>query len=327
MSDWSPEGIAELARRFMECRIFLTGAELGLFDLLASEELTTRELVDRTGANDRGLAIVLDALVAMGLLVKQGGRYHCEPSAARLLATDGAAPMLPMVLHSADLWKRWSNLTEAVGGARPETEEARLHHFIGSMNVIAQAMAERIVACVAPSDARRLLDVGGASGTYTLAFLRAAPRMSATLFDLPEVMELARERLAAAGMLERVALVPGNFHDDPLPPGHDLAFVSAIIHANGPAQNEELFRKVYAALVPGGRIVVRDIVLSSDRTRPRAGAVMAVNWLLVSEAGNSYTFEEIKDGLERAGFTRVRLVHPDTRMDGLVEGFRPVVGG
>jgi predicted O-methyltransferase YrrM len=191
------------------------------------------------------------------------------------------------------------------------------------MHVIAAPIAPGIVALVDPAGARLLLDVGGASGTYTLAFLKAAPEMRATLFDLPEVIEMARERVGAAGMLNRVALVAGDYNRDPLPAGHDLAFVSAIIHQNSAEENVAMFRKIFAALEPGGRIVVRDHVLSPDRIKPRSGALFAVNMLVGTEGGNSYTEAEICDALTQAGFAGARIIHPDTRMDGLVEAFRP----
>ncbi len=194
---------------------------------------------------------------------------------------------------------------------------------IGAMHAIARPLAPRIVALVNPAGARRLLDVGGGSGTYTLAFLEAAPEMRATIFDLPAVIEMARERVSAAGMLGRVTLVSGDYRKDQLPGGHDLAFVSAIIHQNSPAENGEMFRKIFAALEPGGRIVVRDHVLGPDRTEPRSGALFAVNMLVGTEGGNSYTEAEIREALTQAGFIGVRLIHPDTRMDGLVEAFRP----
>jgi predicted O-methyltransferase YrrM len=325
MSEWNQSSIQALSRAFQESRIFLTGAELDLFDLLAARPLSAGEVAAQTGANLRGLTILLDALAAMGLLVKEEGRYQCEPSAAPFLTADSPASLLPTALHAADLWHRWSKLTEIVAGAQAgqRSSAAIQRAFIGAMNASAAAQADRIVALVAPGPARKLLDVGGASGTYTMAFLRAVPEMRATLFDRPAVVEMARERLEAAGVLDRVALVPGDFYQDPLPPGHDLAFVSAIIHQNSPQQNVELFRKVLAALDPGGRIVVRDYVLSPDRTSPRPGAIFAVNMLTGGASGNCYTYEEIKDALVRAGFTRVNLGQPATQMDGLVEAFKP----
>ena len=318
---WSQETVAGLSRAFMESRVLLTGAELDLFTVAAAAPLTAKQIAGRIGADLRALTIVLDALAAMGLLVKQNETYSTEPSAVRLLAADSPASILPMIRHSADLWDRWGQLTRRVAG--PREKETSRRSFIQAMHVIAAPIAPGIAALVDPAGARLLLDVGGASGTYTLAFLKAAPEMRATLFDLPEVIEMARERVGAAGMLNRVALVAGDYNRDPLPAGHDLAFVSAIIHQNSAEENVAMFRKIFAALEPGGRIVVRDHVLSPDRIKPRSGALFAVNMLVGTEGGNSYTEAEICDALTQAGFTGVRIIHPDTRMDGLVEAFRP----
>jgi predicted O-methyltransferase YrrM len=322
---WTQEQILGLGRAFQEARVLLTGAELDLFTLLSPAPLAAADVASRLGADRRTLAMLLDALAAMGLLVKRDGAYQTEPSASETLARGRPGSVLPMLLHSAHLWSRWGELTHLVAHPRPtaEAEEDALRAFIGAMHVIAAPQAARIVSLVGPGAARRLLDVGGASGTYTLAFLAASPAMHATLFDRPPVIEMARERVGAAGMLDRVTLAAGDFYEDPLPGGHDLVFVSAIIHQNTPAENVALFGKAHAALAPGGRIVVRDHVLSEDRTRPRPGALFAINMLVAENGGSSYTFAEISGALTAAGFTGVRLIHPDTWMDGLVEAFKP----
>lgn len=323
MAQWDQQSLLMLSRNFMETRIFLTGAELSLYTLLNGHPLSAEEIAERLEAKIRPLTIVLDALAAMGLLVKKEGKYWTEPSAVALLAQDVPGSVLPMVLHAANLWQRWSTLTELVGArAVEEAPEASLRAFIGAMHVGASPQAARIVELVHPGNARKLLDVGGASGTYTIAFLQAVPEMTVTLFDRPPVVELARQRLEDTGLLDRVTLAPGDFYLDPLPGGHDLAFISAIIHMNSPEQNVDLFRKVHDALLPGGRIVVRDHVLSPDRTSPKGGAIFAVNMLTGTSGGNSYTYDEICDALAQAGFTRIKLIHLDERMDGLVEGFK-----
>ena len=322
---WTQGDVLGLSRAFQESRVLLTGAELDLFTLLAPAPMEAPDIAARIGADLRALTIELDALAAMGLLVKRENAYQTEPSAAKLLASGRPGSVLPMVLHHAGLWGRWTGLTHAVAGPQAEKkmDEASLRSFIGGMHVIAAPLAARIVELVKPGTSRRLLDVGGASGTYTLAFLAASPEMQATLFDRVAVVELARERLREAGVLDRVTLAPGDFYSDPLPGGHDLVFVSAIIHQNDPVQNVELFRKAFAALEPGGRIVVRDHVLSPDRTTPRSGALFAVNMLTVFGGGNSYTLAEISDALTQAGFGQVRQIHTDTHMDGLVEAYKP----
>jgi predicted O-methyltransferase YrrM len=191
------------------------------------------------------------------------------------------------------------------------------------MDVIAARLAPQIVAAVNPGSSRALLDVGGASGTYTLAFLQAAPEMRATLFDRPKVIKMARQHLTEAGVLSRVTLVAGDFYRDELPQGHDLAFVSAIIHQNSPEQNLNLFAKVFRSLVSGGRIIIRDHVMEPDRTNPKEGAVFAVNMLLSTSGGRTYTYDEIKAGLAQAGFVSIRLLQKGEHMDGLVEALKP----
>ncbi|NPV04956.1 MAG: methyltransferase domain-containing protein [Syntrophaceae bacterium] len=326
----TPEAVLKLARQFMESRILLTAAELNLFTPLAGRSSTAEQLSRELRCDPRALGILLDALAAMGLLEKQDGAYRTPRPAAPYLAAAGPRSVIPMILHAANLWESWSRLTSIVRGTDPSGTPAskardadELSAFIGAMHVVGMPLAETIVAAVQPGTARNLLDVGGASGTYTIAFLRAAPDMRATLFDRPAVIPMARERLAETGLLNRVRLAAGDFCEDELPGGHDLAFLSAIIHQNSPAENVELLRKVFRSLVPGGRIVIRDHVMDPDRTRPRDGAIFAVNMLVNTEGGSTYTFEEIRQWLEAAGFAHVRLLRAGERMDALVDAFKP----
>jgi len=330
MNTFSPETILGLARNFMECRILLTGAELNLFTLLSPAPLSPEEIAAMIGADLRAVTILLDALSAMGLLVKQAGKYHCPPSISPFLSAEASNSILPMILHMAHVWERWSGLTSIVKGLRVQEKSTRssqdadeLRAFIGAMHVIAAPLAPRIVAAVNPGTSRTMLDVGGGSGVYALAFLQAVPEMRCTLFDRPAVIEMARERLSKAGVLSRVNLTPGDFYRDEFPPGHDLAFLSAIIHQNSPEQNLNLYLKVFRALVPGGRIVIRDHVMASDRTRPKDGALFAVNMLVSTTGGITYTYGDIKDCLTKAGFIRIRLLQSGEHMDGLVEAFKP----
>ena len=151
-----------------------------------------------------------------------------------------------------------------------------------------------------------------------MAFLRACPGAEATLFDLPEVIPLAERRLAAEGLRGRVRLVAGDYMADPLPAGADLAWVSAIIHSLPREENRRLFASIHRALVPGGTIAVRDVVMEPDRTRPPMGALFAVNMLVGTEAGGTFTFEEIREDLESAGFTGAAILRRDEGMHSIV---------
>jgi predicted O-methyltransferase YrrM len=327
MKTANADELLALARNYWECRVLLTAAELDLFTLLRTEPLSAEQLARRLNANVRGLTILLDAVTALGLLSKQPGRYHCEPDVAGLLSGSGPGSVLPMVLHSANQWKKWSDLTGIVRGevepGRHERTPQSTRSFIEAMDVVAAPLAPAIVEAVKPASAQRLLDIGGGPGTYAAALLRAAPDLKVTLFDLPEVIEIARERLDAAGLLDRVTLVGGDFDVDDLPGGNDVALLSAIIHQNNHAQNVALYGRILRALEPGGRIVVRDHIMRPERTRPPGGAVFAINMLVATTGGNCYTYDEIRDGLAEAGFERIRLIREDEQMDGLVEACRP----
>jgi predicted O-methyltransferase YrrM len=322
------ESILELSRGFMPSRVLLSAAELDLFTLLSSKALAAEEIAAETTTGLRGITILLDALSALGFLVKTDGRYQTAPSVVPLLSAEAPDSVLPMVLHMGAVWQNWSRITDIVlGRTTPGMKKGVLDKdnrkaFIGAMHVVASKAAPEVVAAINPGPARRLLDVGGGSGTYTLAFLKAAPAMQATLFDLPPVIEMARDRVQAAGMVDRVTLATGDFYKDELPPGHDLALLSAIIHQNSAEQNEALYGKIYRALDSGGRIVVRDHVMSADRTQPLEGALFAVNMLAGTEGGRTYAFDEIKAALTTAGFTRINLIQ-NKAMFSLVEGFKP----
>jgi len=327
MSDSNTQAILGVAQGFMESRILLSAAELNVFTILQSRALSAEEIGATLGADTRALSTLLDAVAAMGLLVKQDGRYRCEQPVARFLAEDSPETVLPMVRHMASLWPRWSRLTDAVRGiAMEEFQLSRngddLRAFIGAMHVIGMPLAKQIAASVNPSESQALLDVGGGSGTYTIAFLRAVPGMKATIFDLPDVIEMARERLRDEGLLDRVTLIPGSYDDQELPRGYDLVLLSAIIHSNNPEENLELYKKIFRSLNPGGRLLIRDHVMEPDHTRPKDGAIFAINMLVGTSGGGTYAYKEIESALLQAGFTQIKLLMPGAHMDAVVEARR-----
>jgi len=326
---WDSDSLLQLGRSFFESRVFLTAVDFDLFSLLTEVPLTAAEVADHKRTDLRATTTLLDALAAMGLLDKRGDAYRTDPGAAPFLLSDGERSVLPMLAHASSMWERWSGLTGVIRSGKPEPRqlpdeesEKRYRAFVLAMHVIGRARADQIAAAIDLSDRRRLLDVGGATGTYTQAFLKAQPEMKATLFDLPPVVRLAQERLTREGYIQHVTLREGDFYTDDLPGGHDLALLSAIIHQNSRVQNRELYRKVYAALEPGGRLIIRDHIMEPSRTEPPSGALFAINMLVATEAGGTYTFDEIREDLEASGFCNVRLLQADERMNGLVQASR-----
>ena len=331
VSDGTGQGERLLAevREFLKSRVILTAAALDMFTILHGKPATARQLAGRLRLQPRGTTRLLDCLVTLGVLEKRSEGYSLTAS-GELLSSHHPDTILPMVLHLNSLWDSWSGLTETVKrGRNPrravirERDTKSLKAFIGAMHVVGRSLAAEIAASYEAGRFSRLLDIGGGSGTYTIAFLKKDPKMTAVLFDLKRVIPMARERLRAEGLLKRVRLAAGDFYRDELPPGCNLALLSAIIHQNSSAENLALFRKIRLALEPGGAILIRDHIMDESRTNPPAGALFALNMLVNTDGGDTYTFAEVRKGLERAGFVDVRLVRTGERMDCLVEARKP----
>jgi SAM-dependent methyltransferase len=317
--------VMEDVRGFFKSRVILTAAELDLFTRLEKGQATADDLAKELRCDQRCLTRLLDCLVALHLLSKQDGIYQTSERGA-LLSAEHPETELPMVLHINGLWETWSGLTETLKtGENPRRKPVAdrgkdsLKDFIGAMHVVGRSLSNEIADSYDLSPFKRLLDIGGATGTYTIAFLEKNPQMTAVLFDLPDVIPWAEERLGSEGLVGRVELVAGDFYHDELPRGCDLALLSAIIHQNSPQENLDLYGKIHGALEPGGKLLIRDHVMDPGRTFPPQGTLFAINMLVNTKGGDTYTFDEIKDTLEAAGFGEVKLVREGERMDCLVE--------
>jgi hypothetical protein len=328
--EWNEQKLHEVSSSFQECRILLTGAQLDLFTKLEAKPRTVNDLCADEGWSPRGLAILMDALAAQRLLDRSSdGHYSVNESIKGRLVNGGQDSILPMVLHRGTMWETWSRLTEIVRtGTNPahkdilsrSTED--MEAFIGAMHVIGLRKAQEIADSIDLKPFTRMLDVGGASGTYIMAFLKCAPHMTATLFDLPAVVGMARKQLTESGFIDRVQLAPGDYNTDELPRGHDLVLLSAIIHSNDREANQRLYSKIHDALTPGGTILVRDYFLDSTRTVPRDGAIFAVNMLAATTGGTSYTYEEVHEDLAKAGFKDIRIIREGDHMDQVVAAIK-----
>lgn len=323
------EQLLEAMRGFQVPCVLAAGADLDVFNLLEQREMTAAEVAAQIGSQPRATATLLDAMAGIGVLVKVQERYALTRSLAPLLVDASDRSVAAMLRHQANCLRRWARLPWAVlhggpadGGDSVRGPEIDQQSFIGAMHVVSRGVAEPLVREINPGGFHRVLDIGGGPGTWTRAWLLAEPAARAILFDLPEVIPLGRERLTQDGLADRVAFVPGDFNSDPLPRGADLAWLSAIIHQNSPEQNRALYGRIAAALEPGGNLLIRDIVMDSSRTAPVAGTLFAVNMLVATEGGSTYTLDEIREDLEGAGFTDVRLARRDEGMHAIVSARR-----
>lgn len=322
---WTPQDILELGASFHKACILTTAAQLNIFNTLAEKAIDASSVAAKFGTDLRATTIILNALAAMELLVKNDGRYSVPEDVAHLLTEQSPRNVLPMLRHQYNCLTRWAQLPRVIETGKPaETvfdsydDDAVVAAFIGAMHVISAPIADEVIGRLGSISFEHLLDIGGASGTWTIAFLRGNSEASATILDLPPVIPMAEKRIAESGLSNRVALVTGDFYTDELPAGVDLAFLGAICHQNSRQQNRELFAKIHRALDAGGHVVIRDVVMDNSHAAPPYGALFAVNMLVATEAGGTYTFDEYSEDLRQAGFTDVTLTYQDPGMNSLI---------
>ena len=305
----SPRKILELSRAFQASRVFLTGFEMDIFTILGDEKKTSAEVAEAAGADMRGTDRLLNALCALELLKKSQDRYANTSVTAKYLVK-GKPDYQSGLMHTVHLWDTWTTLTSAVrnGGtvvnsSINERGAKWLEAFIEAMHARAKLEAPRVAAKIDLTGVSHLLDIGGGSGAFSMAFVRAKEGLNTTIFDLPNVVPLTQKYIEAAGLSDRISTAAGDYNADELGTGFDMVFLSAIIHINSFDKNQELVHKVSRALNPGGRIVISDFIMEDNRFEPVFGAFFALNMLTGTPDGDTYTESEIKTWMEQAGIS------------------------
>jgi (2Fe-2S) ferredoxin/predicted O-methyltransferase YrrM len=309
-----PEDLNSILRGFQESRVLLTGVELDLFTAVGSGA-SADEVSARIGSDPRATEMLMNALVAMGLLAKQGTIFRNTASSAKYFVAGSAQDALAATMHLVNLWRSWSTLTECVraGASVSQSDmagrvEAWTRPFIAAMHRNARARAPLVVGAVGTTGVSRMLDVGGGSGAYSIAFAEANPNLTVDLLDLPTVIPIAQGHIERAGLAGRIRTRTADLRTDKFGDRYDLVFVSAICHMLGPEQNKDLLKRCFAVLAPRGRVVIQDFILEPDKTAPKSAALFALNMLVGTEAGNTYNGVEYSTWLTEAGFQNVQHV-------------------
>ncbi len=303
----TPAQFREAVYAFQRARIILTAYELEVFSCLGSEALTSSEVAATTGTDVRAMDRLLNALVAVGLIVKKDRRFSNTAFAEKHLVK-GKDTYLSGFGHTLNMWNTWTGLTEAVICGHNKIREEKnsddwVQQFIAAMHMRAMSQADEVVRKLDLQKVNTVLDIGGGSGAYSMAFVRQKNGLQATIFDLPEVLEETKKYVTEAGMTEQIHYKAGNYHSDDFGNGYDLIFLSAIVHINSFEENVALISKCAASLNLGGQLVIQDHIMDEDRTAPEAGAFFALNMLVATERGDTYTEEEMISWMKNAGLS------------------------
>ncbi len=305
----SPESISTFIRQFQHIRILLTAYELDLFSHIGQSAITSNQLAERIKANPRATDRLLNALCVLGFLDKKDNKFSNTSESGKYLVK-GAPEYMAGLMHQVHLWDTWTTLTDCVKKGtsvfdRPDNvndrDPAYLEAFIGAMHYRASDNAAEIIEKINLEKAHRVLDVGGGSGVYAMAFVNAGQNLTATVFDLPNVIPITKKYIQREHMNGRIDTAEGDYNMDPLPGRYDIVFLSAIVHSNSYQENQKLVSKCVASVNLGGRIIIKDQVMEDSRIEPASGALFALNMLVNTRAGDTYTEKEIKEWFNFAG--------------------------
>jgi ubiquinone/menaquinone biosynthesis C-methylase UbiE len=305
--------IAGIAYGFIASKSLFAALEIGLFSLLADGPLRAADLARATGVAAHRLSTLLRALVALGLLVADDEGFRNAPAAQRHLVrgAPGDIGEYYRLQIGRQIYPALAHLDAGIAGAgvafagfdelmdrRDDATTFTVGQHIGSLEV-ARRLAERLPLM----DARTLLDVGAGSGAFAIAFCERHPALLATLLDFPQVLDVARSYRDAAGLTDRITLLPGDVTGVDWPGGQDVVLMSYLLSALTTAEVDAALAAARRSLRPGGLLVVHDFMLDDDGSGPATTALWFLQYLAWRPDAWSFTGAELGARLAAAGFT------------------------
>jgi ubiquinone/menaquinone biosynthesis C-methylase UbiE len=305
-----------MASIFQDSAVLFAAVDLGIFPELARlGDATSSELAHALGLNERAASLIMDAAVAVGLLEKEGSRYRNATETNLFLLPGRPGDLSGALGYMRDVYPAWSRLTTFAPTGEPVEspelhlgeDEARTRSFVLSMHGRAAAMAPPILAHLRLEGSKKLLDVGGGPGTYSVLLSRAYPELRATVLDLPPVIRIGRELIEQQGAAGRVATLPGDYRTTPFPPGNDAVLFFGMMHQESAESIQTLLLKAYACMNPGAVVYVLDMMTDPTHTAPKFSALFAVNMALTTRAGWVFSSAELTGWMHAAGFVDVEI--------------------
>jgi hypothetical protein len=314
----SPERIMQFAWAYAPPLAIEAAVRHRVFDVLADGPLALGPLAEATGASARGLAAIANMLVGLGLLARDdAGAYALTPESDAFLVSHHPAFVGGIFRHvSSQLLPNWLHLTEVVGSGKPVESvnaiEDGMPFFIELVEDIfplsypgARALAGdlNLAAAEAPVS---VLDLAAGSGVWGIGLAEASPQVRIRAVDWPDVLPVTRRVATRFGLGDRLTTVAGDLLEADFGHGHQVATLGHILHSEGVERSKALLRRTHAALAPGGTIAIAEFLVDADRRGPLGGLIFAVNMLVNTTAGDTYSFEEIAGWLTEAGFADPR---------------------
>ncbi|MFP4255671.1 MAG: methyltransferase [Desulfobacterales bacterium] len=311
---WSAAGILEVSGYYWKSAALHAAVVLDVFSILGTGQMTAREVSENCRADSDGMERLLDALAAMGLVSKSGNTYENTDSAARWLDSSSEDYLGHIISHHHHLVSAWASLDRAVVTGKkvrtrgPHEDENQRESFLMGMHNLARLTAPQAAKAVDLSGCSTLLDLGGGPGTFAIYFCLQYPGLRATVADLPATRPFAERNIASHGLSDRISFAELDHTANEIQGPYDAAWLSHVLHGEGPQHCSRLLEKAVSALVQGGKIIIHDFILDNNRDSPLFPALFSLNMLVNTDSGRAYSEKEITGMLEAAGAGRARRI-------------------
>jgi len=313
--------ILNLAAAFMGSKYLYVASELGLFECLSEKPKTLEELGKEMQLPPRTLRVLADAMVALGLLTCNGDYYQNDPAVTIHLGSEpesGLRPFLRFWNHIA--YPRWIKLDQAVKTGRPvfgglnfSKEEQQI--FSDGVESLTRASAHALASAYDFNKHKRILDLGGGTGSFLILLLNQFAQLRGTLFETTNVVPLARARLENSPIWPRIEIIEGDFFKESIPEGHDLILIANVMHSFSPEQNIRLLRFVRQRVESNARLLLIDFWTDPTRTKPLFSTLIAGEFLLYTGVGDVYSVDQVNDWLRQTSWRPLEdrtLIYPQT---------------
>lgn len=324
------EYINEISYGYWKSQVLFVAVESDIFTLIGSKVKSGKDIAKKLGSDLRATEMLLNALVSLGLLKKTKGMYSNTAVANHCLTKSSSQYQGDRILHFHHMWDYWSRLSTAVRTGKPtafdnskeDVDEQSLREFIRAMHNIATVQAGEIYRKLQIKKYNRLLDLAGGQGSYAVSFARKNKNLKAVVFDLPDVVKIAREYIKKSGMTEQITVNSGNCLEDNFGNElYDIVLVSNLLHIYDPAENLKILKKCWESLIEKGIVVIQEFILSPSKTTPLFGILFSLNMLMGTQRGSSYSSVEMKEWLKKVGFRKIKKI--DLGLDsGLIIGYK-----
>ncbi len=327
MTQRDPGRLIQIGMGFWPAKTLLSAVELRVFTALSHKALSARQLEHELGLHPRGVADLLDTLVALDLLARDGegeaARYRNTEETAHFLDRNSSAYIGGFFdMANARLYPFWGNLTEALKTGKPQNEmkhggagvfeelyrdPQRLEQFVHAMAGISLANFETFAEKFDFTPYKTLCDVGGAGGQLSIFVARRHPHITCTTCDLPAVVPIARKTIEAHGLSERIAAAPLDFFREPFPKA-DVITMGMILHDWNLEKKLQLIQAAYDALPEGGAFVAIENIIDDERRSNAFGLMTSLNMLIEFGEAFDFTGRDFDGWCRKNGFRRTEVI-------------------